>query len=304
MVNLVEDDSETTTTTSLPNPMMAILFFFIVTSIYCVLSLFIMDSMQRMIAKACYVIIIVIGQYFINLNLTESMCGTRQWQSSFITTIFPWFFIFGIMHLFLALFPGWKSPFSNTFGYLATKLMGLPDLMKEILIDVSADGPEASRALDNVKTDHSLLINELHEESVKTLQVEKTDKYGAKTMVDKLGIDGKPEMARPKFKVAWDKLVKGNIIKPEFKSGTPNGDRYMDKLYFFVQMKFTIAEYVWNILTGFLVTSISYNAIINSACAQSPEKMRQNYEQYKANEDKREKDKTQRQDNDPDYVQS
>lgn len=301
MVNLVNTETVSNTTkTPMPNPMMAILFFFIVTSIYCILSIFIMDSTQRIIAKVCYVLFVVTGEYFINLNLTESMCGIRQWQSSFFITIFPWFLIFGVLHLFLTLFPGWKSPFSNTFGYLVAKLMGLSDFMKQILVEVNPDGSEASRALESVKTDNSLLINELYEESSKVAQIEQTDRQGNKKMVDKLGKDDKPVWERPKFKDAWDKLVKGNIIKPDYK----NNDKMIDKLYFFVQMKFTIAEYIWNLLAGFLVTSISYNYIINAGCDQSPVIMQQKYKKYQSDEAERKQKKKQNQNKEPLYVQS
>jgi hypothetical protein len=265
MVNLIDTEKRDSTRTHMPNPMMAIFYFFIVTTIYCVISIFIMDSTQRFAAKVCYVLLVVTGEYFINLNLSESMCGVRQWKSAFFVTILPWFLIFGVLHLFLALFPGWLSPFSNTFGYLVAKLMGLPDLMKSLLVEVNPNGTEASRALESVRTDNSLLINELYAESGKKAKVMEIDKdTKEKKLVDKKDARGAPIWERPGFETAWNKLADGQIIKPEYKSGkTKEGDILKNKLYFFVQMKFTIAEYVWNLLTGFLVTSISYNYIIN-----------------------------------------
>ena len=109
-------------------------FFFIVTAIYCIINIFIGggNTMQKIIMKACYIIIVVIGEYFINLNLSYQMCKVYQWQTILFITIVPWLLIFGVMHLFLTMFPGWLSPFSNTFGYLVVKLMGLPELMKLI----------------------------------------------------------------------------------------------------------------------------------------------------------------------------
>lgn len=306
MVNLVDTERPNVSRVTQPNPMMAIFFFFIVTTIYCVLSIFIMDSNTRFLAKVCYLLFVITGEYFINLNLSESMCGVRQWKSSFFVTILPWFLIFGVLHLFLALFPGWLSPFSNTFGYLVAKLMGLPDLMKTILVEVNPNGTEASRALESVRTDNTLLINELYAESGKIAKMEITDpKTREKKLVDKKDDRGAPIWERPGFKTAWDKLADGAIIKPEYKSGkTKEGDILLNKLYFFVQMKFTIAEYVWNLLTGFLVTSISYNYIINTGCAKSPKEMKDRYDKYEAEQDKKHNKKQDDKANKPDYVQS
>ena len=53
--------------------------------------------------------------------------------STMINTIIPWVFIFGVINLILIIFPGWLSPFANTFGYLAMKIFGLNDLLNSIL---------------------------------------------------------------------------------------------------------------------------------------------------------------------------
>jgi len=287
MVNLI--DTEPASNTTQPNPLMAILFFFIVTCIYCIISLFLTDTKQRFIAKVCYVLFVITGEYFINLNLSESMCGLRQWQTTFFITIIPWMLIFILMHLFIVMFPGWLTPFSNTFGYLVAKLMGLPDLMTKILRDNSVGSPEAIRALESVRTDNALLINELYAEANVTERDPK---------------DGTPIVVRKKFTKAWDKLVDGNLIKPEFKSTTREGQTMLNKLYYYVNMKFTIAEFIWNILTGSLVTSISYNYIIGAGCAKSPREMKDRYDQYEADQAKKQRANQKHKANQPEYSQS
>ena len=186
------------------------------------------------------------------------------------------------MHLFITLFPGWLSPFSNTFGYLVAKLMGLPEFMKKILVETDkTKDSEASRALENVRVDNSLLINELYTES---------RKYNPETK----------NWERSEFDKAWNKLVDGKIID---KKSEPENEQNRNKLYDFVQMKFTISEYIWNLLTGFLVTSISYNYIINTGCAKSPKEMKERYEKYEAEEDKRQREKQSQNENQPTYIQ-
>ena len=59
------------TTTKTPNPGAAMLFFFIVTSFYCIIGIFMGggDANTKLIMKACYILFIITGEYFINLNL-------------------------------------------------------------------------------------------------------------------------------------------------------------------------------------------------------------------------------------------
>ena len=100
MAQLIETEEKKKTTTPEPNPLAAMIFFFIVTSMYCIISLVLGgDTMQKLIMKVCYILFVVIGQYFINLNLSESMCGIRQWKTTLYITILPWTIIFGVLHL-------------------------------------------------------------------------------------------------------------------------------------------------------------------------------------------------------------
>ena len=284
MVNLTEPKPATEGKETTPDPGMSILVFFIVTSVYCAISIFIGDSEKKLIIKVCYVLFIIIGQFFLNLNLTESMCGTRQWKNTLFLTIIPWVLIFVVLHLFLQIFPGWLTPFSNTFGYLVAKLMGLPDLMKEILVDKQPG--TLSSALLSVSQDNSLLINELYPEP-------KTSIIDAKT--------GVKTYERTNYDDAWNKLVQGGIVKAD---NTDQGLINKEKLYRFVHMKYTISEYIWNLLTGFFVTSVSYNYIINTGCAKPPKEMQERYNAYQTKAKKEAEENNKKEANQPKYTQS
>ena len=58
-----------------------------------------------------------------------------------INTIIPWIIIFGVMNIDLIIFPGWVSPFANTFGYGAMNLLGLKDLLK-VILNLDKDNPD------------------------------------------------------------------------------------------------------------------------------------------------------------------
>ena len=274
---------------STPNPALALLYFFGVTAIYCIINIFIGggNTMQKVIMKACYMLVVIIGEYFINLNLSFQMCKVYQWQAILFITIIPWLLIFGVMHLFLTMFPGWLSPFSNTFGYLVVKLMGLPDLMKEIK-SVKPGDPEAFQAISSLVNDPSLLINQFSPENVKDIP-DPSDPNGIKLIP-----------IRPKFNEIWNNLKKSQIVK-DFEGDTKESDKYRDKLYKYVDMKYTISELIWNLLAGGLVTSVSYNYIIGIGCTKSAEQMKERRDAYQAAQKKKIADKTIQQANDPKY---
>ena len=274
-----------------PDPFASMIFFFIVTSVYCVINIFmgIGSTMKQIVMKACYILFIIIGQYFINLNLSYAMCGVYQWQNVLTITIIPWLLIFGVLQLFLSMFTGWLSPFSNTFGYLVTKLMGLPELMKNDILSGPIEGDEnTTRALLNVTSDQSLLINQMYPDPVITDGKDPTTK--------------RPIKIRPIFDATWDKLEKSKIFKPI--TNPSEKIDIKDKLYHFVEMKHTISEFIWNLLTGFLVTSVSYNYIINMGCKKSVKDMENRYNSYNASQKIKASQAAAEQARQPTYTQS
>ena len=87
-----------------PNPSSAMLLFFIFTTIYSVMQYNATktyaadknDSTGKMYFMI-YILAVVIGQFFINLQITTSMCGNPNWTTAAMCTFFPWGFIFGIL---------------------------------------------------------------------------------------------------------------------------------------------------------------------------------------------------------------
>lgn len=274
--------------TSTPNPAVAMIYFFIVTAVYCIITIFMGGSngMQKIIMKSCYMLAIVVGEYFINLNLSYQMCKVYQWQTILFITIIPWLLIFAVMHLFLSMFPGWLSPFSNTFGYLVVKLMGLPDLMKELKPEKSPDA-QAFQAISSLMNDPSLLINQYSPESIKDIP-DPSDSTGVKLI-----------QTRPIFNGVWESLKASGVIK-QFDNIKEN-DKNRDKLYKYVDMKYTISELIWNLLAGGLVTSVSYNYIIGIGCAKSAEQIKQQHDAYQAAQKHKIATNAIKQDNEPNY---
>ena len=193
-----------------------------------------------------YIVLIIIGEFFINLSLSTAMCKDSQTGTALITTLIPWCAIYGLISMLLNMFPGWLKPFSNTFGYFFTYWFDI----QKVFLDSLKEGKKPSE-IALLKEDPKLLINELPFE---------LDKF--KQVVKQIG----------KFTEDKDK---------------------MNDLFNLVMIKKTVAEYIWYILIGSLVTSISYNYVINSTCESSVDSMKKIHKQYMQDETKKMNDKQQ-----------
>lgn len=234
-----------------PNPSSAMLYFFILTSIYFTVK-YNTEPSKNKVYFGIYALLLIIGQFFINMSLTSSLCGTAQTGSAIFITVIPWFFIFGVLNLVLMAFPGWLVPFSNTFGYGVTKLLGINSLLNTIFkpkiskTDIKDANIELmAEALEHIYTDRSLLVNEISQDN---------------------------------FDNFWSNM------SPLFKSNVKGDSTLKNKLLGFIRLKDIVAEYIWFMLTGILVTSVGYNYIVNSGCSQDVKEMQKRHKDYETQE--------------------
>ena len=242
------DTNKTNKTTApsnnVPNPFTALFWFFIITTVYFILKYKITDPTQSKIYGGVYILLLIAGEFIINLNLTDSMCGTKQYDTALFITLIPWFFIFGLLYVVLSVFPGWLTPFSNTFGYGVAKLAGVTDFFNDVLktkIDLGKDSGAAGEALEHIYSDRSLLINEISQRNI-------------------------------------DRFLEN--MKSIFKTNVYSMAEIKDKLLDLIRLKDNVAEYIWYMLTGTLVTSVSYNYVVNKGCSQSVKEMKKRRRAY------------------------
>jgi hypothetical protein len=115
--------------------------------------------------------IIRILTYFLLIGIQSAMsstvlrtrCGNINNMTAYIfMTFIPWIVIFLPVEMFLLnKFPAWKTPFSNTFGYLTTKLLGVRTVLTSILDKTNT----SDEILKNIYKDPSLFINEITEDN-------------------------------------------------------------------------------------------------------------------------------------------
>jgi len=211
-----------------------------------------------------FFLVLVIGEYFINLAMSKDICGFDQEKTALIATVLPWFIVLGVLKAALIVFPGWLTPFSNTFGYMfVSAVTDLKDVFNNILtpqfdlapeaqkgggggdggLQDSADIPkddvknkrDIGRALEQIYTDQSIILNEL-------------------------GLDNLDRF--------WDSFKESRLIRPSAKVED------LEKIRKFLMMKTIVGEFVWLVLCGLLVVSISYNYLLNMGCSFTPEQQK------------------------------
>ena len=230
------------------------LFIFLVLTLGYFIAKYYIKSPSNKVITILYALAVIVSQFFINLSITGSICGTQQYVTAIYSTVLPWLFIFGSVMGILKVFPSWLSPFSNTFGYAVCYLTGINSFFEEILTDRKSvniqnkDKAGFVEAIDYIYEDKSVFINSL------TLE----------NLADQ-----------------WKSMSSVNLIKSS--AGGVDGIAY-NKLIHFIKLKNEVAEFIWYLLTGGLVTSYSYNNIVNAGCQLSAAEMKKRHDEYLAKE--------------------
>lgn len=184
---------------------------------------------KSFILSLLYILLVVGSQLYINVRNSAALCNnTPQMVSSFIYTLIPNFFILGFIIVIMKVLPGWKAPFSNTFGYGLAKMMGAGGALNDLLKDKKVNGVAMGELIQKICDNKSIIINEM-------------TPLNFKSFLKKMNTDN---------------LLKTNYAKREgYKT-----------LWNLVVMKDSFAEFMWVSLCGTLVISTTYNALLEISC--------------------------------------
>tara|TARA_R110002072_G_scaffold293341_1_gene462592 strand:- start:30 stop:911 length:882 start_codon:yes stop_codon:yes gene_type:complete len=229
---------------------------------------------QNIITMLIYIGVLVVGNYFINLNISKEVCGTPMFFKTFIVTLLPWVLIFIVLFLVLRIMPGWISPFSNTIGYLIAKVVGLEELVDKLLLpqaEITVGEPNGP----NTESNKNLKLVTANLEMI----------YKDKSLLFN-------EVTIMNFSTFYKRFLGAGLFNQEFiKEEIKKGTYPQNELYNFIILKDKISEYIWYILTGMLVTSVSYNYIVNTACTTSIKEMEATHDAYMKLQEKIEESK-------------
>ena len=235
-----------------PNPSTSVFTFFLITLFYFIAKYKTPDSMATML-NIIYIIAIVSTQISINTALAKSVCNnTESMNVGILSTIFPMLFIFGLLQMLLSIFPGWIEPFSNTFGYGITKLVGLHDLIKRLIRPVPNNGNGNNNnklidAVNSIYNDPSIFINQFNYQEKDEFNRTWNNSYSSGNGIFAQGAGSAPTVNQ---------------------DGTTNpGSKLYQEFREMVKLKDIVGTFVWYILVGVIMTSKSYNYIISQPCS-------------------------------------
>jgi hypothetical protein len=220
----------------------SLIIYIAITSAYFILiSLPIPESIKK-IAKYVYFLLVIASQIIAAFTISKKMCGTAQISDIFIWGFIPWIIVFLGLNLVLTMFPGWKAPFSNTFGYLFAKLFGIRNVFNEMLKpSIKSSDAGLNKLMEEVYEDSSILINQITPENF--------------------------DVAITKLGKLWDRSAS-------------NFTGNMEKLKLLVTLKDNVSMYIWSILIGTITASMASTGLMSSECVKSTQQVHNETEAY------------------------
>ena len=237
----------TTATTQVIDPATSIFVYIGVTVVYFAMKYIFPE--KSTILFIIYFILVLVSQFILNIYLAKQMCNSpSNVGTAAIATIIPWVLIFGLLNLLLTMFPGWLAAFSNTIGYAVASIVGVSSLFTEKLLNVDNQNGtrDTLKVIQNILSDPSTIINTLNDENIKDF---------------------------------WNKSVSPgvNLFKTDFEpieDEKANNNPLFYELKKYIMLKNLVSYFIWYLLTGILITSISYNYMLTVPCVQTPKQAR------------------------------
>ena len=219
---------------------------------------------------AIYLLVVMIIQCMVNMNVISEKCGgnaTDNIGNAGLITIVPWTLIFGILLVFLTIFPGFKSAFSDVIGYYwvsssANKLITELLVSQDIQPKIDADNKLNPQAKKDMQTTADAIIKICGNSGILINQItpHNFDKFW--------------KMITPLMKSEYQHQVSSETIEKR------------NELFNLVVTRDNIGEAMWYIYTGLLVTSIVQLNISTKGCKNNVKTMEINYEKFKESEAK------------------
>lgn len=223
---------------------------------------------------AIYLLLVMVIQFIVNASIISSTCGgsiTENIGASGIYTFLPWTLIFGVLIVILAVYPGFKSAFSDVIGYywvsssankIITELLVDPNIQKKIDADKNATEEQkqamqgAADAIIKICGNTAVLINQI---------------------------------VPSNFNDYWSILTP--LMKEKYQSDNAETLDMKRKLFELVVNRDNVGEAIWYMYTGILLTSIVQLKLATRGCKSNTKTMEENYKKFQDAEKKAAREK-------------
>jgi uncharacterized integral membrane protein len=231
--------------------------FFFITLIYFIVSIMIgrqgkiekeeeiyekarINNRSSLIISIIYGLVVVLIQIIKNVKNVNIRCGSGNTDWGIIHTIVPNIFIFGLTIMLVMAFPAWKSPFSNTIGFL---------------VSMSPLGGDIKRSFNGLilKSSNKNLVTEIMKDSSMMIN----------------------EITPENFELFIKKMRNNGLISSAGKEDNDINE-YLANLYNGVYVKDLVSKSLWYLLSGLISITIAYNSILSMECQKSLAKINEN----------------------------
>jgi hypothetical protein len=226
---------------------------------------------------AIFLLLVIMSQFLLNVSDITTTCGgniSDNIGAAGLLTFFPWFLIFGALIMVLALYPGFKSAFSDVIGYFYVA-GSANTLLAELLVDKDVQ-------------------DKLNADSTSTPEQKNAMQDAAEVIIKICGNSSIliNQIVPLNFEDYW-KILNPLMKTPFQNSESAETQSMKKKLFELVVVRDNIGEAMWFIYTGFLITSLVQLNISNRGCKSSPAAMEKNYQEFLDQQDAEQQDRDQ-----------
>jgi hypothetical protein len=243
------------------------------------------------VSLAVYLLLVMMVQFIVNASIIAKSCGgsiSENMGAAGIFTFIPWTLIFGVTIIILAIYPGFKSAFSDVIGYywISNKAN---DLLVELLVQQNVEDSLAKGTTPAASSPASSASKDTLVGDNNPSQKGGNDKQAIREVADLiLKLCGNTsilinQMTPRNFEPYWSLLTP--LKKPKYQNDNAAETQTLKKQLFDLTVtRDSIGETLWYVYTGLLLTSIVQLKITTRGCATNPKIMEENYAKFQQQE--------------------
>ena len=239
------------------------------------------------VSLAVYLLLVMMVQFIVNASIIAKSCGgsiSENMGAAGIFTFIPWTLIFGVTIIILAIYPGFKSAFSDVIGYywISNKAN---DLLVELLVqqnveDSLAKDTSPAAAAPASPASQGVSVGGKNPSDNKQAIREVADLILKLCGNTSILIN---QMTPRNFEPYWSLLTP--LKKPKYQNDSAAETQTLKKQLFDLTVtRDNIGETLWFVYTGLLLTSIVQLKITTRGCATNPKIMEENYAKFQKQE--------------------
>jgi hypothetical protein len=250
--------------------------FLVITSIYFLAS---GKGIKGLTSFFIYVLVLLaVISLFNESIIRETGCSSSSSQAYYIILALSlWIVIFVGTSFLIEFFPGWKTPFSNTIGYMIVSLMGSKNVIDTFFNEVMSKEQESYKRdiFNMIYRDRSLILNELNTSNIKNFLEIMLGSTPYKTIVSNKQSEWNYTYEPKIYGIRERRNDESLDVYKEFINNEINNNEpppivvAVNNMKKLLERKESVARFIWYILAGITTITISESIIKRPKCEKS-----------------------------------